>query len=163
MPSGKSQYLRHCLAKTQSPYGITKQQSVVDMLTDCLCFVSLCGCSITLGICMWFTPHILWLLHWRGQSWSMSWWRHQMETFSALLAICAGKSPVTRKKGSDAEHWRFLDLRLNICLSKQWRGWWFETPSHPLWRPCNVCSYLHMHWIICEILCARKQPNYLFP
>ena len=23
-----------------------------------------------------------------------SWWRHQMETFSALLAICAGSSPV---------------------------------------------------------------------
>ena len=22
------------------------------------------------------------------------WWRHQMETFSALLAICAGNSPV---------------------------------------------------------------------
>ena len=25
----------------------------------------------------------------------LSWWRHQMETFSALLAICAEKSPVT--------------------------------------------------------------------
>ena len=24
---------------------------------------------------------------------SISWWRHQMETFSALLAICAGNSP----------------------------------------------------------------------
>ena len=24
----------------------------------------------------------------------MAWWRHQMETFSALLAICAGNSPV---------------------------------------------------------------------
>ena len=24
-----------------------------------------------------------------------SWWRHQMETFSALLAICAGNSPIT--------------------------------------------------------------------
>ena len=23
-----------------------------------------------------------------------AWWRHQMETFSALLALCAGKSPV---------------------------------------------------------------------
>ena len=26
---------------------------------------------------------------------SNTWWRHQMETFSALLAICAGNSPVT--------------------------------------------------------------------
>ena len=24
----------------------------------------------------------------------MSWWRHEMETFSALLALCAGNSPV---------------------------------------------------------------------
>ena len=24
-----------------------------------------------------------------------SWWRHQIETFSALLALCAGNSPVT--------------------------------------------------------------------
>ena len=31
-------------------------------------------------------------LRWRG---IYSWWRHQMETFSALLAICAGDSPVT--------------------------------------------------------------------
>ena len=26
--------------------------------------------------------------------WWETWWRHQMETFSALLAICAGNSPV---------------------------------------------------------------------
>ena len=26
---------------------------------------------------------------------NFSWWRHQMETFSALLAICVGNSPVT--------------------------------------------------------------------
>ena len=25
----------------------------------------------------------------------ISWWRHQMETFSALLALCEGNSPVT--------------------------------------------------------------------
>ena len=24
-----------------------------------------------------------------------TWWRHQMETFSALLALCEGNSPVT--------------------------------------------------------------------
>ena len=28
---------------------------------------------------------------------SSSWWRHHMETFSALLALCAGNSPVTRE------------------------------------------------------------------
>ena len=33
------------------------------------------------------------VLYWRFQP-NWSWWRHQMETFSALLAICAGNSPV---------------------------------------------------------------------
>ena len=27
----------------------------------------------------------------------VAWWRHQMETFSALLAIFAGKSPVLQE------------------------------------------------------------------
>ena len=30
-----------------------------------------------------------------GGRFCRSWWRHQMETFSVLLAICAGNSPVT--------------------------------------------------------------------
>ena len=34
----------------------------------------------------------------------------------------------------------FFDLRLNQWLSKQWQGWWFETPSGPLWRHGNE------HW-----------------
>ena len=41
-----------------------------------------------------------------------AWWRHQMETFSALLAICAGNSPgprwIPRTKASDAELWCLL-------------------------------------------------------
>ena len=36
-----------------------------------------------------------------------SWWRHQMEAFSALLALCAGNSPVTgefpSQRTSDAD------------------------------------------------------------
>ena len=75
-----------------------------------------------------------------GQS---AWWRHQIETFSALLAICAGKSPVIpRTKASDAELWCFFDLRLNKRLSKQSWGWWFERPSRPLWRHSNGADTL---------------------
>ena len=32
----------------------------------------------------------------------------------------------------------FFDLRQNKRLSKRSWGLWFETPSHPLWRHCNV-------------------------
>ena len=65
-----------------------------------------------------------------------TWWRHQMEKFSALLALCAGNSPVT-KKASDAEFDVFFDLRLNKWLSKQSWGWWFETLSCSSWCHCN--------------------------
>ena len=69
-------------------------------------------------------------------------WRHQMETFSALLAICAGNSLVTGEFPSQRPVTRsfdiFFDLRLNKRLSKQSWGWWFETPSWSLWRHCNV-------------------------
>ena len=66
---------------------------------------------------------------------------HQMETFSALLAICAGNSPVTGEFPSQRPVTRsfdiFFNLRLNKRLSKQSWGWWFDTPSCPLWCHCN--------------------------
>ena len=71
-------------------------------------------------------------------------WRHQMETFSALLALCARNSPVT---GEFPSQWPvkrsfdvFFDLHLNKRLSKQSWGWLFETSSSPLWRHCNDCT-----------------------
>ena len=73
---------------------------------------------------------------------SISWWRHQMETFSVLLAICAGNSPVTGEFPAQRPVTRsfdiFFGLRLNGRLSKQSWDWWFETPSRPLWRHNNV-------------------------
>ena len=73
---------------------------------------------------------------------SCVWWRHQMETFSALLVLCAGNSPVAGEFPAQRPVTRsfvaFFDLRLNKRLSKQSWGWWFETQSHPLWRHSNV-------------------------
>ena len=70
-----------------------------------------------------------------------AWWRHQMETFSALLALCAGNSPVTSEFPAQRPVTRsfnvFFDLHPNKRLSKQSWGWWFETPSLSLWRHCN--------------------------
>ena len=65
-----------------------------------------------------------------------------MEAFSALLAFCAGNSPVTGWLPTPRPVTRsfdvFFHLRLNKRLSKQPRGWWFKTPPWPLWRQCNV-------------------------
>ena len=53
-----------------------------------------------------------------------------METFSALLAFCAGNSPVTCEFAAQRPVTRsfgvFFDLRLNKQLSKQSWGWWFN-------------------------------------
>ena len=72
---------------------------------------------------------------------SYAWWRHQMETFSALLVLGAGNSPVPGEFPAQRPVTRsfdvLFDLRPNRRLSKQWWGWWFETPSIPLWRHCN--------------------------
>ena len=69
---------------------------------------------------------------------SKTWWRHQMETFSALLAICVGNSPVPGEFPAQRPVTQsfdvFFDLRLNKRLSKQSWGWWFKTLPRPLWR-----------------------------
>ena len=71
----------------------------------------------------------------------LAWWRHQMETFSALLAICAGNSPVPGEFPAQRPVTRsfdvFFDLRLNKRLSIQSWGWWIEMLSHPLWTHRN--------------------------
>ena len=83
-------------------------------------------------------PHLTHIL----ANWPISWWRHQMETFSALLALFAGNSPVTGEFPAQRPVTRsfdvFFDLRLNKWLSKQSRDWWFETLPCSLWYHCNL-------------------------
>ena len=58
--------------------------------------------------------------------WVRAWWRHQMEPFSALLALCAGNSPVSGELPAQRPMTRsfdvFFDLRPNKRLSKQLWG-----------------------------------------
>ena len=76
-----------------------------------------------------------------GKHLLLTWWRHQMETFSSLLAICAGNSPVPGEFPTQRPVTRsfdvFFDLHLNEWLSKQLWGWWFETLLRSLWRHRN--------------------------
>ena len=63
-------------------------------------------------------------------TYQLPWWRHQMETFSALLALCAGNSLVPS------------EFPTQRPVSKHSWGWWFEMPSRTL-RHCNdlPCSH----------------------
>ena len=69
-------------------------------------------------------------------------WRcHQMETFSTLLALCAGNSPVTSEFPSQRPVTQSCNIFFHLCLNKQLSKqswvWWFEMQSRSLWHHCN--------------------------
>ena len=79
---------------------------------------------------------------------------------SALLAICAGNSPVPGEFPTQRPVPRsfdvFLDLRLNKRLSKQPWGWWFESLSRPLWRHHNGYFLIHLReWNVTNFDCSQ--------
>ena len=88
------------------------------------------------------------LCQWNSSPWILitlgtldTWWRHQMETFSALLVHVRG-SPRSMVNSPHKDQWRgtfdvFFDLSLNKQFSKQSWDWRFETPLCSLWRHCN--------------------------
>ena len=86
-------------------------------------------------------PQRVWMCCMRSNS-AWAWWRHQMETFSALLALCAGNSPVIGEFPSQRpvtwSFYVFSHLCLNKRLRKQSWDWWFETPPCSLWHHCNA-------------------------
>ena len=50
----------------------------------------------------------------------VTWWRHQMETFSALLAICAGNSPVPGEFPAQRPVTRSFDVFFDLRLINGW-------------------------------------------
>ena len=87
-----------------------------------------------------------------------------MKTFSALLAICAGNSPVPGDFPAQRPVTRsfdiFFDLRLIKQLSKQSWGWWFETPSphYDVIVMYNVdATYIALQTLHIDWLCKRDR------
>ena len=70
---------------------------------------------------------------------------------------------IPHTKAGDAELWCFLWSALNKRLSKQSRGWWFETPLRLLWRHCNVQRgkrFMSCHDFIMLILSSCRYLTY---
>ena len=114
------------------------------------------GLTLLVGFLGWFTlvtrdgfsatEKNMWRWRWSETvGYEYIWWRYQMETFSALLDLCEGNSPVNGEFPSQRPVTRtvtrsfdvFFHVCLNKRLNKQSWGWWFETPSRSLWRHCN--------------------------
>ena len=89
----------------------------------------------------------------RNHLYRNSWWRHRMETFSALLALFAGNSPVTGEFPSQRPF--FLICAFIKRLSDQPSGWWFDTPS---WHR-NVHSLWYNQWTQSRHPSATTQPT----
>ena len=67
---------------------------------------------------MWLAIHVLSSkVGWLNRH---SWWRHQMETFSALLALCAGNSPAPVNSPHKGQ-WRGALMFSLICV---WINGW---------------------------------------
>ena len=70
-------------------------------------------------------------------------WCHQMETFSALLAVCEGNSPVIGEFPSQRSMTLNFDVFFDLCRNKQLSNSstrrWFETPLCLLCHYCDDC------------------------
>ena len=87
-------------------------------------------------------------------------WKH----FPRYWPFVRGNSPVTGEFPAQRPVTQsfdvFFDLRLNKRLSKQSRGWWFETPSHPLCCRCSDTKLLQMitcYYTSCLTFCSGIQ------
>ena len=64
-----------------------------------------------------------------------AWWRHQMKTFSAFLALCVGNSLVTDEFPSQRPVTRSFDVFFDLCLKKN--GWVNNREAGDLRRHCT--------------------------
>ena len=63
-----------------------------------------------------FHPMIYWQIEYAA------WWRHQMETFSALLVICAGNSPASGELPAQRPVTRSFDVFFDLFLNNGWKN-----------------------------------------
>ena len=64
-----------------------------------------------------------------------TWWRNQIGTLSALLALCAGNSPVTGEVPSQRPLTQSFDVFIDRCLNKRlikqsWAGYLGRNRAH---------------------------------
>ena len=92
---------------------------------------------------LWNRHRILFFLHHETSA-----NQDQMETYAELLALCAGKPPITREFPSKGR-WPGASMFSLICVCSN--GWvnnrrWFETPSRSLWRHGNAWGVRRGEW-----------------
>ena len=121
---------------------------------------------------------------------NITWWRHQMETFCALLAICAGNSPVPTQRPVTRSFGFFICARINgwvndhedgdlrhyrghydVTVMKQWKGSdmhdifpyvWVFTIWNVIFYCLNSLSYLGLVSISFMIFMYISQLHWIY-
>ena len=95
------------------------------------------------------------------------WWRHQMEKFSAWLAICAGNSSIPGEFSAHKPVMRsfgvFFDLHPNKWSGEKWWGGRFKTSSGPLWRHRYALKYAFDEYLGAPHLSLVLRPSLSMP
>ena len=79
--------------------------------------------SVVISACFMMTSSNGNIFRVTGHLWGGgTWWRHQMETFSALLAICAGNSPVPVNSPHKGQWRRVLMFSLICTWINVWKN-----------------------------------------
>ena len=110
-PSNAERQCRKCIHDMMFPCHIFCQLSACSRKQDGFKWKTNSWCLACLQKCLII---IHWAIHINHQhiAVSPSWWRHEMETLSALLALCEENSPATggfpSQRASHAQLWCFL-------------------------------------------------------
>ena len=105
---------------------------------------------LQLGRCVWCCSGIDTMLMPHGEK---SWWRHQMETFSALLALCAGNSLVPVNYPHKGQ-WRGALMFSLICA---WINRWVNNGEAGDFRRYRThYDVIVKLWSDCEKMQARQ-------
>ena len=98
-----------------------------------VCHGCVCWCSLFAFLEGWIVYNMLW----KAFCMLMSSNGNIFRVTGLLCGEFTGHRWIPLTKASDECFDVFFDLRFNNRLSKQSRGWWFETSSRPLWRHRN--------------------------
>ena len=85
-----------------------------------------------------------------------AWWRHQMETFSALLVLCAGNSPVTGEFPSQRPVTRSFDVFCYMLANKGLR----KIQTLVIWHAIALIM-ASLEWVILKRQYQRKYVIYV--
>ena len=88
-----------------------------------------------------------------------SWWRHQIETFSAFRALCAGNSTVAGEFPSQRPVTRSFDILFDLRLKKRWVDNRDATVVIMTSTQCKDSTEATIKWVFAsgDSICLRRK------